>query len=82
MVVNSDERRWTWMDEGLNSFLEYMAELEWEESFPTHDNFSNVLDYIPTYMTSEGQVPVMTQSDSILQFGPNAYTKPTAAMDV
>ncbi|MGK0340691.1 MAG: hypothetical protein ACJAXW_001235, partial [Candidatus Azotimanducaceae bacterium] len=51
-------------------------------SFPTHDNFSNVLDYIPTYMTSEGQVPVMTQSDSILQFGPNAYTKPTAAMDV
>ena len=82
MVVNSDERRWTWMDEGLNSFLEYIAELEWEESFPTHDDFSNVLDYIPTYMTSEGQVPVMTQSDSILQFGPNAYTKPTAALIV
>jgi len=82
MVVNSDERRWTWMDEGLNSFLEYIAELEWEEGFPTHDDFSNVLDYIPTYMTSEGQVPVMTQSDSVLQFGPNAYTKPTAALVV
>lgn len=82
MVVNSDERRWTWMDEGLNSFLEYIAELEWEEGYPTHDDFSNVLDYIPTYMTSEGQVPIMTQSDSVLQFGPNAYTKPTAALVV
>lgn len=82
MIVNSDERRWTWMDEGLNSFLEYVAELEWEESYPTHSNYTNVLDYITEYMTSERQVPIMTQSESILQFGPNAYSKPTAALVV
>jgi hypothetical protein len=82
MIVNSDERRWTWMDEGLNSFLEYIAELEWEESYPTHSNYTNVLDYITEYMTSERQVPIMTQSESILQFGPNAYSKPAAALVV
>ena len=82
MIVNSDERRWTWMDEGLNSFLEYLAELEWEEGFPAYTDKFNVLDYIPDYMTSENQVPIMTQSDSILQFGPNAYSKPTAALTV
>ncbi len=82
MVVNSDERRWSWMDEGLNSFLEYIAELEWEEGFPAFKNHVNVLDYISAYMTSSNQVPIMTQSDSILQFGPNAYSKPTAALIV
>ena len=82
MIVNSDERQWTWMDEGLNTFLEYMAELEWEEDYPAFRDDTNILDYIPGYMTSENQVPVMTQSDSILQFGPNAYVKPAAALTV
>jgi hypothetical protein len=83
MVVNSDERQWTWMDEGLNTFLEYVAELEWEENFPAFNRSqTNVLDYIPGYMTSTRQVPIMTQSDSILQFGPNAYSKPAAALTV
>jgi hypothetical protein len=82
MIVNSDERQWTWMDEGLNSFLEYMAELLWEETFPTNGGTPNVLDAITTYMTSENQVPVMTNSESIPQFGPNAYTKPTAALTI
>jgi len=82
MVVNSDERQWTWMDEGLNTFLEYVAELEWEEDYPAFRNDTNILDYIPSYMTSSEQVPIMTQSDSILQFGPNAYVKPAAALTV
>ena len=82
MVVNSDERQWTWMDEGLNTFLEYVAELEWEEDYPAFRDETNILDYIPSYMTSTNQVPVMTQSDSILQFGPNAYVKPAAALTV
>ena len=82
MVVNSDERQWTWMDEGINSFLEYVAELEWEENYPAYRDDANILDYIPAYMTSANQVPIMTQSDSILQFGPNAYTKPAAALTV
>ena len=89
MVVNSDERQWTWMDEGLNTFLEYVAELEWEEDFDAFRRISdplvvepNVLDMIPEYMTSPNQVPVMTQSDSVLRLGPNAYSKPAAALTV
>ncbi|MGI9323945.1 MAG: M1 family metallopeptidase [Pseudomonadales bacterium] len=82
MIVNSDERQWTWMDEGLNSFLEYVAELEWEENYPAYGDRVNVLDYISEYMVAENQVPVMTQSDAILQFGNNAYAKPTAALVV
>ncbi|MEO0574303.1 MAG: M1 family metallopeptidase [Pseudomonadota bacterium] len=82
MIVNSDERQWTWMDEGLNTFLEYVAELEWEENYPAFRHHVNVLDYITEYMASENQVPIMTQSDSILQFGPNAYSKPAAALTV
>ena len=82
MIVNSDERRWTWMDEGLNSFLEYLAEYEWEENFPISRGQQNPLDVIPNYMTSSNQVPIMTQSDSILQFGSNAYSKPAASLVV
>ncbi|HET6630379.1 MAG TPA: M1 family metallopeptidase [Woeseiaceae bacterium] len=82
MVVNSDERQWSWMDEGLNSFLEYMAELEWAEDFPAYGEHVNVLDAVTEYMTSEQQVPIMTQADATLQRGPNAYTKPTAALVV
>ncbi|NBX58006.1 MAG: M1 family peptidase, partial [Gammaproteobacteria bacterium] len=82
MVVNSDERQWTWMDEGLNTFLEYIAELEWEENFPTFGDKTNVLDFITDYMQSKDQVPIMTNSDTIVQFGPNAYSKPAAALSV
>ena len=82
MIVNSDERQWTWMDEGVNTFLQYVAELEWEENYPAFRGKTNLLDYIPDYMTSTNQVPIMTQSDSILQFGPNAYYKPAAALTV
>jgi len=82
MTVNSDERQWTWMDEGINSFLEYLAEFEWEEEFPAYGNNVNVLDYITDYMLSENQVPIMTNSDSVLRLGPNAYSKPTAALIV
>ena len=82
MTVNSDEREWTWMDEGLNSFLEHLAELEWEENWYYFEEQLSLLDRIGPYMMSETQVPIMTQSDSVLQFGPNAYTKPAAALVV
>ncbi|WND02849.1 M1 family metallopeptidase [Temperatibacter marinus] len=82
MVVNSDERRWTWMDEGLNTFLEYITEIEWEENYPAFGNEVNILDYIDTYMKSDYQVPIMTQSDSVIAFGPNAYSKPASALIV
>ena len=82
MTVNSDERQWTWMDEGINSFLDYVAALEWEENYPSYGPHTNVLDYISEEMVGENQVPIMTQSDSVLNLGYNAYSKPTAALIV
>ncbi len=76
MIVNSDERQWTWMDEGLNSFLDAMAGWEWDPEIPWNNQPRDVVDY----MKSERQVPIMTQSDSVLQIGPNAYSKPAAAL--
>ena len=76
MTVNSDERQWTWMDEGLNSFLDAMAGLEWDPDIPWKVEPRDMVDY----MKSEDQVPIMTQSDSVLRLGPNAYGKPAAAL--
>ncbi|MEN7343693.1 MAG: M1 family metallopeptidase [Pseudomonadota bacterium] len=76
MIVNSDERQWTWMDEGLNSFLDALAGWEWDPNIPWNNEPRNIVDY----MKSENQVPIMTQSDSVLQLGPNAYGKPAAAL--
>ena len=77
MTVNSDERQWTWMDEGLNSFLDSVAGYEWDPDIPWTRSLPRDLT---SYMTSENQVPIMTQSDSILQMGNNAYGKPSAAL--
>ncbi len=78
MIVNSDERQWTWMDEGLNSFLDGVAGREWDPSIPWGVEPRDIVDY----MKSETQVPIMTQSDSVLRLGPNAYTKPAAALNI
>jgi len=78
MTVNSDERQWTWMDEGLNSFLDGIAGREWDPTIPWGVEPRDIVEY----MKSDYQVPVMTQSDSILQFGPNAYAKPAVALNI
>ncbi|QDS93110.1 hypothetical protein FF011L_18650 [Roseimaritima multifibrata] len=79
MIVNSDERQWTWMDEGLNTFLQYLAEQEWEENYPSRRGEPGD---IASYMRSSNQVPIMTNSESILQFGNNAYAKPATALNI
>ena len=79
MIVNSDERDWTWMDEGLNTFVQFLAESEWEENYPSRRGEPK---NIAAYMASENQVPIMTQSDSVLNFGNNAYGKPATALNI
>jgi hypothetical protein len=79
MVINSDERQWTWMDEGLNTFVQYLAESEWEKDYPSRRGEAQL---ITDYMLSENQVPIMTNSDSVLQFGNNAYGKPATALNI
>ncbi|MEQ1825037.1 MAG: M1 family metallopeptidase, partial [Pirellula sp.] len=79
MIVNSDERQWSWMDEGINTFLQFLAEQEWEDEYPSQRGEP---DAIVPYMQSSNQVPIMTNSESIMQFGPNAYTKPATALNI
>ena len=81
MIVNSDERQWSWMDEGLNTFCQYLAEQEWDRNFPSRRGEPQ---YIVDYMKSapNTQVPIMSSSDNVLQFGPNAYAKPATALNI
>ncbi|THH35534.1 M1 family metallopeptidase [Neolewinella litorea] len=81
MIVNSDERQWTWMDEGLNTFLQYLAEQQWERDYPSRRGPANkIVDYMKgdkRYIS-----PIMTNSESIWQFGNNAYGKPATALNI
>jgi len=81
MIVNSDERQWTWMDEGLNSFLQYLAEQEWERGYPSRRGPAYK---ITEYMGGDKSniTPIMTNSESIYQFGNNAYGKPATALNI
>ena len=81
MIINSDERQWTWMDEGLNTFVQYLAEKEWDPAFPSRRGPAyKIVDYMKG--DPEGMRPVMTNSEQILQFGNNAYGKPAAALNI
>lgn len=81
MIVNSDERQWTWMDEGLNTFLEFLTEQEWERGFPSR---SGQAYKIVDYMKGDKKFisPIMTNSESVWNLGSNAYSKPTAALNI
>ncbi|MEM8899225.1 MAG: M1 family metallopeptidase [Bacteroidota bacterium] len=81
MIVNSDERQWTWMDEGLNSFLQYLAEQEWERDYPSRRGPAyKIADYMKG--DKSNITPIMTNSESIFQFGNNAYGKPATALNI
>ena len=81
MIVNSDERQWTWMDEGLNTFLQYLSEQQWERDYPSRRGQA---DKIVDYMKGDKSKisPIMTNSESIWQFGNNAYGKPATALNI
>ncbi|MDW8301829.1 MAG: M1 family metallopeptidase, partial [Bacteroidia bacterium] len=79
MIISSNERNWTWMDEGFNTFLQFLAEQEWEKGYPSSRGFP---DLIAEYMKSPEQVPIMTDSESLVQFGNNAYGKTAAGLNI
>ena len=78
MIVNSDERQWTWMDEGLNSFVEILAELDYDPNFNTGNLPKDIVRYMGGDQSNIS--PIMSQGDYVKQFGPNAYTKPAAGL--
>ncbi|MGF6927825.1 hypothetical protein QFZ48_003325 [Chitinophaga sp. W2I13] len=81
MIVNSDERQWTWMDEGLNTFCQFMAEQEWDSNFPSSRGPAHkIVDYMK--MPKDQLEPIMTNSENIVQFGPNAYAKPATGLNI
>ncbi|MEH6697310.1 MAG: M1 family metallopeptidase [Brevundimonas sp.] len=78
MIINSDERQWTWMDEGINTFLEYQATKLWDPDFPSRGEPRDIVGF----MTSDNQVPLMTRYDTALNAGYVGYLKPGTALVV
>ena len=81
MIINSDERQWSWMDEGLNTFVEYLTEEKWDNKFPSRRGPAHtIVDYMK--LPKEQLEPIMTNSENIIQFGPNAYSKPATGLNI
>ena len=91
MIVNSDERQWGWMDEGLDTFMQYMAEQEFGEAYPTaiapNDKYpsrrGDPAKIVP-YMSGDQSTisPIMSNPENVFQLGPNAYGKPATALNI
>ena len=81
MIINSDERQWTWMDEGLTTFVQYLTEQQFERNYPSRRGEAQK---ITAYMGGDKSriSPIMTNSESIFQFGANAYSKPATALNI
>jgi hypothetical protein len=81
MIVNSDERQWTWMDEGLNSYLQYLTEELWDDKFPSTGGVpSAITDYMK--LPKDQLEPIMTNSENINNFGSNAYDKVATGLNI
>lgn len=81
MIINSDERQWTWMDEGLNSFVEYLTEELFDNKYPVSKGPAyKIVDYMK--LPKDQLEPIMTNSENIIQFGPNAYSKPATGLNI
>ena len=91
MIVNSDERQWGWMDEGLDTFMQYMAEQEFGELYPEaiapNDKYPSRRgepSKIVPYMSGDQSTiaPIMSNPENVYQLGPNAYGKPATALNI
>nr|WP_314498965.1 M1 family metallopeptidase [uncultured Chryseobacterium sp.] len=81
MIINSDERQWSWMDEGLNTFTEYLTEEKWDNKFPSKRGPAwTIVDYMK--LPKDQLESIMSNSENIIQFGPNAYSKPATGLNI
>ena len=81
MIINSDERQWSWMDEGLNTFVEYLTEELYDNKFPSRRGPAfTITDYMK--LPKDQLEPIMTNSENIIGFGPNAYSKPATGLNM
>lgn len=81
MIINSDERQWSWMDEGLNTFVQFLTEQEFDNNYPSRRGPAHkIVDYMK--LPKNRLEPIMTNSENIIEFGPNAYAKPATALNI
>jgi hypothetical protein len=81
MIINSDERQWSWMDEGLNTFVQFLAEQEFDNNYPSSRGPAHkIVDYMR--LDKNQLEPIMTNSENINNFGANAYGKPATALNI
>ena len=81
MIINSDERNWSWMDEGLNTFVQFLTEQEFDNNYPSRRGPAHkIVDYM--MLPKQQLEPIMTNSENIIEFGPNAYAKPATALNI
>ncbi len=81
MIINSDERQWTWMDEGLNSFVQSLAQGTWDNKMPTGRGPAGLItEYMK--LPKDQLEPIMSNSDNLVQFGNNGYGKPAAGLTI
>ena len=81
MIINSDERQWSWMDEGLNTFVQYLTEREFDANYPSQRGPAyKMTDYMR--LPKNQLEPIMTNSENIINFGANAYGKPATALNI
>lgn len=81
MIVNSDERQWTWMDEGLNSYLQYLTQELWDNKYPSNGGPAwTITNYMK--LPKDQLEPIMTNSENINNFGANAYDKVATGLNI
>lgn len=81
MIVNSDERQWSWMDEGINTFVQYLTEQLYDNKFPSRRGPAYLItDYMK--LPKNQLEPIMTNSENIVEFGANAYGKPATGLNI
>jgi hypothetical protein len=81
MIINSDERQWSWMDEGLNTFVQFLTEREFDANYPSQRGPAHkIVDYMK--LPKNQLEPIMVNSENIINFGPNAYAKPCTALNI
>ena len=81
MIINSDERQWSWMDEGLNTFVQFLTESTFDDKFPSRRGPAfAITDYMR--LPKNELEPIMSNSENIIGFGPNAYAKPATGLNI
>lgn len=81
MIVNSDERQWWWMDEGLNTFCQFLAEQEFDNNYPSRRGPAHLItDYMK--LSKDQLEPIMTKGDAVANVGSNAYAKAATGLNI